>query len=223
MSIKQVFGYLLLAGPVALCLQAQSPSHASRIGQEHAIAHHLSDDEEFRTPLLDLIEYGKKVFCANWTDQDGAGRPLTKGTGKPVSDPTAPLKGPRGWNRVSGPDANSCAGCHNQPYGIPGGGGDLATGVFVLGQRFDFLTFDSKDSLPTRGSVDERGRPVTLENVANFRATTGMFGAGYLEMMARDITEDLQTIRDSIKRGESRKLVSKGISFGVLTRRTDNS
>src|SRR6185437_2034604 len=53
--------------------------------------------------------------------------------------------------------------------------------------------------------------------------TTGMFGSGYLEMMAREITEDLQTIRDSMKRGETRKLVSKGISFGVLTRRPDNT
>src|SRR5262249_36151603 len=50
-----------------------------------------------------------------------------------------------------------------------------------------------------------------------------MFGAGYLEMMAREITEDLQAIRDSMKRGETRKLVSKGISFGELTRRADNS
>jgi hypothetical protein len=153
MSIKQAFGYLLLAGPVSLGLLAQSPSHTSRIGQEHAITHHLSDDDEFRIPLLELIDYGKKVFCANWTDQDGAGRPLTKGTGKPISDPSAPLKGARAWNRISGPEANSCAGCHNQPYGIPGGGGDLATGVFVLGQRFDFVTFSSKDNLPTRSAL----------------------------------------------------------------------
>jgi len=223
MSIKQAFGYLLLAGPIALGLLAQSPSHPSRIGQEHAIDHHLADDEEFHISLRELIEHGKKVFCANWTDQDGAGRPLTKGTGKPVSDPNAPLKGARGWNRLSGPDANSCAGCHNAPYGIPGGGGDLATGVFVLGQRFDFATLNPKDSLPTRGAVDERGRPVTLETLANFRATTGMFGSGYLEMLAREMTEDLHAIRDSMKRGETRPLISKGISFGVLTRRADNS
>jgi len=196
---------------------------SSRIGQERAVDRHLQDDEEFRLPLLQLIEYGKKVFCANWTDQDGQGRPLTKGTGKPVSDASSPLRGARAWNRVSGPDSNSCAGCHNQPYGIPGGGGDLATGVFVLGQRFDFATFDSKDTMPTRGAMDERGRPVRLTDIANYRATTGMFGSGYLEMMAREITEDLQTIRDSMKRGETRKLVSKGISFGVLTRRPDNT
>src|SRR5205823_11794060 len=108
-----------------------------------------------------------------------------------------------------------------QPYGIPGGGGDLATGVFVLGQRFDFVTFSSKDNLPTRGAVDESGRPVTLESLANFRATTGMFGAGYLEMMAREITEDLQAIRDAMQLGDRKQLISKGISFGWLTRKKD--
>src|SRR5215831_6438317 len=119
MSIKQAFGYLLLAGSVTVGLQAQSPSHTSRIGQEHAIAHHLSDDDEFRIPLLQLIDYGKKVFCANWTDQDGAGRPLTKGTGKPVSDPKAPLTGPRGWNRISGPDSIPALDATTSPMAFP--------------------------------------------------------------------------------------------------------
>lgn len=209
---------------VAISLAAQPPaSHPSRIGSEAAIPRHLEDDEEFRIPLLNLIEYGKKLFCANWTEQDGGGRPLTKGTGKPVSDPSSPLKGARGWNRISGPDSNSCAGCHNLPFGIPGGGGDFVTSVFVLGQRFDFATFDPKDRVPTRGSVDEGGRPVKLQDIANLRATTGLFGAGYLEMLAREITEDLQKIRDGMKRGETRPLVSKGLSFGFVTRRADNT
>jgi len=223
MYIKHRSLWLVALGSAAMVLAAQTAPKSSKIGQEHAIQRHLADDEEFSLPLYALIEHGKKIFCANWTDQDGAGRPLIKGTGKPISDPSSPLKGARGWNRISGPDANSCAGCHNEPFGIPGGGGELATGVFVLGQRFDFVTFDAKDTIPTRGAVDERGQPATLEGLANFRATTGMFGAGYLEMMAREITEDLQAIRDSMKRGESRTLVSKGISFGVLTRRPDNT
>jgi len=208
----------------SISLEAQAPpSHPSRIGREAAISRHLEDDEEFRIPLRDLIEHGKKIFCANWTEQDGGGRPLTKGTGKPVSDPSSPLTGARGWNRISGPDANSCAGCHNLPFGIPGGGGDLVTSVFVLCQRFDFATFEPNDHVPTRGSVDEGGRPVKLQDIANLRATTGLFGAGYLEMLAREITEDLQKIRDGMKHGDTRPLVSKGISFGVLTRREDNT
>src|SRR5262249_34904303 len=163
------------------------------------------------------IEYGKHLFNANWTDQEGGGRPLTKGTGKALSDSKAPLIGAHSFNRISGPDANSCAGCHNAPFGISGGGGDFVGNVFVLAQRFDFVTFDPKDTIPTKGSVDERGKTASLNNIANMRATTGMFGAGYLEMLAREITEDLQKIRDSMQRGETRALTSKGISFGLLT------
>src|SRR5437763_6514927 len=83
---------------------------ANKIGREFAVPKHLQDDEEFRTPMPDLLEYGKRLFVANWTEQDGAGRPLTKGTGKAISDPAAPLSGIRSFNRISGPDANSCWG-----------------------------------------------------------------------------------------------------------------
>jgi hypothetical protein len=202
--------------------QTRDPE-SSRIGRELALPRHLSDDEEFRIPLLELIDHGKKVFCANWTEQEGSGRPLSKGTGKALSDPSSPLVGARSWNRVSGPDANSCAGCHNQPFGIPGGSGDFATSVFVLGQRFDFVTFNPADKVPTRGTMDEAARPASLESIADLRKTTGMFGAGYLEMLAREMTEDLQKIRDSMRRGQTRALISKGVSFGLLTRRPDNT
>jgi cytochrome c peroxidase len=196
-------------------LVAQSPS--SSIGREVAIARHLADGQEFSVSLADLLAHGRRLFDANWTTQEGGGRPLTKGTGRPLADQSQPLVGRRAFNRVSAPDANSCAGCHNAPYGISGGGGDIVTNVFVLGQRFDFATFDRADSLPTRGAVDEGGKPITLQDAADFRATTGMFGAGYLEMLARQITEELQQIRVSIHLGETRRLVAKGIDFGTLT------
>lgn len=198
-----------------------SQNVASQIGREVAIPKHLRDDDEFRTPVAELMAHGKKLFEANWTEQEGGGRPLTKGTGRSLSDPSSPLVGVRSFNRISGPDANSCAGCHNAPFGIAGGGGDFVGNVFVLAQRFDFVTFDPKDKIPTKGSVDERGQPASLSSVANLRATTGMFGGGYIEMLAREMTEELQQIRDSIKRGESKSLVSKGVSFGRLTRRAD--
>jgi hypothetical protein len=160
---------------------------------------------------------------SNWTDQEGAGRPLTKGTGTALSDPSHPLVGARAWNRISGPEANSCYGCHNMPYGIPGGGGDFVTSVFVLAQRFDFATLDPTDSLPGKGAVDEEGKPVTLQNIGDLRATTGLFGAGYLEMLARQMTAELQAIRDSLQLGQTKPLIAKGVSFGQLTRRKDGS
>lgn len=217
--IAIVFGTMLAASSTC---DAQT-KQVSRIGQEVSIPRHLADDEEFSLPTKDLIEYGKKLFMANWTDQEGAGRPLTKGTGTALSDISHPLSGARAFNRISGPDANSCYGCHNMPYGIPGGSGDFTTSVFVLGQRFDFLTFDAADSLPTRGAVDETKKRVTLQTAANLRVTTGMFGAGYLEMLARQMTAELQAIRDSLKLGETKPLIAKGVSFGRLTRRKDGS
>jgi hypothetical protein len=187
------------------------------IGLEVSVPVHLQDGQEFTIPLPMLLAHGKLIFNANWTEQEGGGRPMTKGTGRALSDPSKPLMGSRAFNRISGPDANSCAGCHNQPYGISGGSGDFVTSVFVLGQRFDSATFDPEDKLPTRGTVDEFGEPTSAENIGNLRATTGLFGVGYLEMLARQITEDLQCIRGTIGLGETKALVSKGIHFGTLT------
>src|SRR5204863_957983 len=139
--------------------------------------------------------HGNLLFRANWTQEEGGGRPLTKGTGRQLAEPSQTLTGARFSNRVSAPDANSCASCHNAPYGIVGGGGDFVTSVFLLGQRFDFMTFDPEDTLVTRGAVDETGKPATLQTAADLRATTGMFGAGYLEMLSRQMTDELQQVR----------------------------
>ncbi len=107
-----------------MCLAASGEVAAQQsresIGLEIAVPHHLADGEEFMLPLRDLLGYGERLFSAVWTSQEGGGRPLTKGTGAAVSDVANPLTFPRNFNRISGPDANACAGCHNRPYGIYG-------------------------------------------------------------------------------------------------------
>lgn len=193
----------------------------AQIGVEVAIPVHLQDGQEYQTPIRDLIQFGEKLFNAMWTSQEGAGRPLTKGTGAPLSDPHDPLIFPRNFNRLSGPDTNSCSGCHNKPRA--GGGGDIVGNVFVLAQRFDFATFDRFDTTPTENSVDENGNPVTLQSISNSRKTVGMFGSGFVEMLARQITADLQAIRNATPAGGERALVSKDISFGVIGRHADGS
>jgi hypothetical protein len=192
---------------------------AAQIGNEKAIARHLHDGEEFEIPLERLLKHGEALFRAPWTVQEGGGRPLTKGTGAVLADPSSPLLFPRNFNRLSGPDANSCFGCHAQPR--LGGGGDIVANVFVLAQRFDFASLDSADPVATRGSRDESGRLVTVQSIANERATLGMFGSGFIEMLAREMTADLQAIRDSTPPGASRTLVTKGVQFGVIARFTD--
>lgn len=210
--------FVALTAFFVTCLSSQT---SPVIGSELAVPKHLKDGEEFRLPLLELIEHGRQLFSANWTPEDGGLRPLMKGNGRSLSAPQDPLTGTRSFNRISGPDANSCAGCHNQPYGITGGGGDFTTGVFVLAQRFDFVTFNPHDKVRTAGILDETGAPATLQTAGNFRATTGMFGAGYIEMLAREMTADLQRIRDTIQPGQQKSLSAKGVNFGVLERSAD--
>ena len=227
-TTKRPVGMRLLAGSISFLLLAvlvvagdQQP--VTRIGQEVAVPQHLQDDQEHVIPLSQLLAHGKKLFMANWTEQEGGGRPQTKGNGVPLSDPSQPLSGPRSFNRLSGPDANSCYACHNMPEGASGGGGDFVTNVFVLGQRFDFITFDVTDRLPTKGAVDEEQKTVNLQSAGNMRATPGMFGAGYLEMLARQMTAELQQIRDALELGETKPLVAKSVSFGRLTREKNGS
>ncbi len=217
-AIASTLGVALLAS-----LVVWNEAAATQIGREVAVSRHLANGEEHVVPLSELLEHGRRLFNANWTVQEGGGRPQTKGTGRPLADPSRPLVFPRNFNRISGPDANSCAGCHNSPYGIAGGNGDIVTNVFVLGQRFDFANFSADDAVRTAGSRDERGTPVSLATIANSRSTLGMFGSGYIEMLARQMTKDLQAIRDTLRPSQSKPLVTKGISFGVLARGADGS
>jgi hypothetical protein len=204
-------------------LTAWAQGDGSQIGKEVAIPRHLQDGEEYQITVPQLIAFGEKLFTAKWTVQEGQGRPNTKGTGPapPLSNPSEPLIFPRNFNRISGPDSNSCSGCHNEP--VIGGGGDRATEVFVLGQRFDFVTFNRSDTSFTQGAFDERGEPVTLESIADERKTIGMNGSGFIEMLARQMTADLQTIRNATMPGTSQALTTKGVSFGTLSRRMDGT
>src|ERR1700739_3306931 len=214
--------FFIALGPFSVLVAfalAQSPN--SQVGREVAIPSHLQDGEEFNTPVSQLIRYGAQLFNAKFTIQEGAGRPLSKGTGAPVSDPTSPLVFPRNFDRISSPEANACSGCHNAPY--PGGGGDRVTEVFVLAKRFDHLTFDHSDGIPSRGAVDEEGKFVTMDNATNDRKTIGMNGSGFLEVVARQMPSDLQAIAAATHPGTTRALTSKGVSFGFIGHKADGT
>lgn len=218
---KQHRGAIVVLFLCSAGLTAWAQDDTSKIGREVAILRHLQDGEEFEISIPRLIQFGEQLFAAKFTIQEGAGRPLTKGTGAPVSDPNSPLVFPRNFDRLSSPDSNSCAGCHNAP--APGGGGDRVTEVFVLAQRFDRLTFDHTDGIEMRGAIDESGQFVTMENATDDRKTIGMNGSGFLEMVARQMTADLQAIAAATPAGTSSNLVTKGVGFGILTHRADGT
>lgn len=192
---------------------------AQELGVEKAVEKHLADGEEFSKKLKKVLELGDELFAAKFTKFDGYGRPNTGGTGNPLADPGSPLVGGRAVNLISGPDSNSCEGCHNLPFA--GGGGDLKASLLVLSNRFDFATFDNNDTTPLKGSADEAGNPVKLQTIGNMRASLSLGGAGYIELLARQITEDLQADRDTIAPGGFALLVSErtgNLSFGQLSR-----
>jgi len=62
-----------------------------------------------------------------------------------------------------------------------------------------------------------------MDNATNDRKTIGMHGSGFIEMLARQMTADLQAERDATRPGSSSQLTSKGISFGVLTHNVDGT
>ena len=71
--------------------------------------------------------------------------------------------------------------------------------------------------------MDERGLPVTLQSIANSRKTVGMVGSGFIEMLARQMTADMQAIMAATPPGTSSLLMTKGISFGRIIHNSDGT
>jgi len=150
--------------------------------------------------LQELIQAGSDLFSARFTVADGVGRPMAT----QAIIPTKRKRPPRNeFARTAGLDANSCVSCHNQP--VAGGAGDFSVNVFVS-EGFQLADFDSTDP-----------------QFSNERNTNHLFGAGLIELLAREMTADLHRLRTETlglarARGEHVKapLVSKGISFGYL-------
>ncbi len=205
LSRKSFFVAIWLAGfsLASLCLVAQ------QIGDGPVIQKHLdqSDIEANRYSFEELFELGRQLFEARFNTFDGQGRPAATGDGNPTK--RDPAGQPR-FIRTSSPDSNSCAGCHNQPRS--GGAGDIVANVFVLAQVLDPVT----DSVSGEFS--------------NSRNTLGMFGAGAIEMLAREMTRELheqreKALEEATGGGVARRvpLITKGVSFGFLTARPDGS
>lgn len=158
---------------------------------EPAIAGHLEQDDVVsgRLRFKDVFNAGQALFAAVFNLCDGQGRRATTGTGEPRVPDHQPS-----FIRTSAPDSNACAGCHGQPRA--GGSGDFVANVFVLAQSLDPVT----DSLSPEFS--------------NERNTLGMFGAGAIEMLAREMTADLQAQAAVLPDGDH-VVMTKGVKFEV--------
>ena len=148
-----------------------------------------------------LVEAGKRLFIAQFTVADGAGRPGATGDSTPTRRPLE--SGPQ-FARVAGPDANACVACHSMP--VIGGAGGFSANVFAGQGAVHPQLFSTNPNL-----VAERGSPEIQ-------------GAGFIELLAREMTVELHGIRDTARkvakeRGETVRLplITKGISFGFVS------
>ncbi|MDH5412472.1 MAG: hypothetical protein OEY16_13885, partial [Alphaproteobacteria bacterium] len=147
--------------------------------------------------LQDMVSHGETLFVGVYNKCDGQGRPATTGAGaKRIADEPA-------FIRTSAPESNSCAGCHAQPRA--GGAGDFVANVFVLAQV--------RDPVTTSVSEDD----------SNERNTLGMFGASAIELLSREISTELQALRNAAIDGAAQtglpqtvSLDSKGVNYGSL-------
>lgn len=195
----------------ALACLVLGPSHASEEWSEAAVPEHIDrarySDLLESSDLLDLIAHGERLFTAKFTLQDGAGRPMATQAILPTKRkrPAAQT-----FQRIVGLDANACSSCHNDP--IVGGAGHFSANVFVA-EGFTFADLDTTD-----------------QQFSNERNTNHLMGAGLVELLAREMTADLQTQRGKglteARRTKSEievKLVTKGVHFGSLVAYPDGT
>jgi hypothetical protein len=167
-----------------------------------------------KTPLAEVIADGLTLMITNVNRCDGRGRPGATGNAVPEQRPLPPEL-IQFFTRTSGLEAMSCAGCHNQPQSL--GAGDHAANV---------LQAPAPAQIP---AVAEWFTPAFTPNFPE-RNTNTIFGTGPVELLAREMTEDLQRIQwaamqeaKQLGRRVTRALRTKGIRFGEISALPDGT
>lgn len=196
--IKASLGLVLFFGATGLSFAAALP------WSEHALPEPVNSKQYQgvlnQAQLHELIESGRVLFNARFATPDGVGRPMAT----QAIIPTKRRRTPRSeFSRTAGLDANACSSCHNVP--TIGGAGDFSANVF-LSEGFQHTNFDTTDP-----------------QFSNERNTNHLFGAGLIELLAREMSADLsmsrhQALLNAKQSGAQvkRALESKGIRFGYL-------
>ena len=210
LAIPLLFLRFGAGGVSALAQGPGSSTDDTAIGDAPVIREHLDQASinDGRIRFQELFDAGERLFAARFNILDGQGRPSAVGGGMPVKrvpgvDRTKLSRTPA-FVQSSGPTANSCAGCHFQPF--VGGAGDFAVNVHVTANDLD---------PPTESFATEFG---------DERTSLGLIGAGVIELLAREMTADLHRIRDEaiqqavrVVQPVTAALTTKGVDFGRIT------
>jgi hypothetical protein len=202
-----------------------------------ALSTHLSQTDigAGKLSFKKIFDFGRKIFITNFNKCDGAGRPGDTGGagvhGVGTSRTLDPISRPR-FSNLSGPDSSSCASCHNEPE--VGGAGSFRSNLLVGPEDCDpiaplFLS-GSIFAFPTPNTARECRpfvRSTTSTGFFNLfadRGSLGLFGSGAIELLSREMTDDLQNQQSnalaqalSSQQDVVVQLATKGVQFGQLT------
>ncbi len=208
LPIRRLAWGLLALGPLAAPIPALAGGTAEPAWAERTVHDPLDLDAVAKrgdAAIDALIARGKVLFTAKFTTLDGAGRPMATQAIVPTrrKRPAAHT-----FQRTSGLDANACSGCHNEPF--VGGAGEFVANVFVS-EGFESADFDSLDP-----------------QFSTERNSNALMGSGLVEMLAREMTAELQATRAAALAearasgaAVTRPLVAKGVDFGRITAEPD--
>jgi hypothetical protein len=198
-----------------------------------ALSTHMSQDDiaAGKVSFPQIFNFGQQLFTTNFNKCDGAGRPGSTGAAGQhgVGNARTPdhFRGPR-FTMLSSPDATSCASCHNEPS-VAGTGGfnsnlrdpaadcDPVVGLFLSAGLFG-VGNPPRPCKPTTPTVSDG-----FFNAFTERGSLGLFGAGAIEQLAREMTADLFSLKaTAIGQAQSQghdvsvPLQTKGVGFGTL-------
>ncbi|HTR37523.1 MAG TPA: di-heme oxidoredictase family protein [Bryobacteraceae bacterium] len=163
-----------------------------------------------QTSLLEIRRRGMEVFATPFTKKVGYGDGPVN-----TADPTSPGGRPTLQNnskflRVNGLDAQTCMECHSIlsnltvpfTFGLGGVGGSNANAM----------------AKPTAIDVADTQHNGFAAFNGRFINPPFLFGSGGVELLAKEMTEDLQTLKARAMRqpGVAVPLVTKGVNFGTI-------
>src|SRR3990172_1481236 len=227
---------LLLVLALAFRVNAQAQNTCPPgLNDTPALSTHLDQDDiaSGKLTFKQIFRFGQQLFITNFNKCDGAGRPGNAaqaglhGVGSPRTPD--PFSGPR-FTMLSGPDANSCASCHNEP----GVGGTASFAGNLREQAVDcnpVVAVFFSSSLFGMPDASRPCRPTTptstnggFSNLFNERGSLGFLGSGAIELLGREMTDDLQNLQaQAIAQARAAghdvtvELETKGVQFGTLT------
>lgn len=203
-------------GSLALLLAVPAVSSAADLGKLYQDEYRVQQSDISGLTRNELRLAGMRMFTNPFLKSEGYGDGDDyQPTGSQGERGT--LQGNGTFQRIGGLDAQTCLECHSiisrrtvpMKFGIGGVGGVNNTVLGAGGNTFVNLTLSGLDK---RQNID--GRVINPPFI---------FGAGGIELLANEMTTELQAQLAAAPNGATTNLTAKNISFGSITKDSEGN